>query len=209
MTEKKRFAVVFSLGILLGAGMTLYSSVFAKNDEPAVSALPLEDLRAFSEVFGKVKSDYVETVEDEKLLENAIKGMLSGLDPHSSYLNKEEFKEMRIGTDGKFGGLGIEGLGGLLELAGGRVEPGRIHLGLAGLRQGTARFPQSLRVLGSPGGEHFGIGGLVLQDVLERLLQALELEGTGFASELFVLAQEQQRTRASSDNEHVKNQNTA
>jgi len=108
MNERKRFAFVLSLGMVLGAGMTLYSSVFAKNDEPAVSALPLEDLRAFSEVFGKVKSDYVETVEDDKLLENAIKGMLSGLDPHSSYLNKEEFKEMRIGTDGKFGGLGIE-----------------------------------------------------------------------------------------------------
>jgi carboxyl-terminal processing protease len=108
MKERKRFAFVLSLGMVLGAGMTLYSSVFAKNDEPAVSALPLEDLRAFSEVFGKVKSDYVETVEDDKLLENAIKGMLSGLDPHSSYLNKEEFKEMRIGTDGKFGGLGIE-----------------------------------------------------------------------------------------------------
>ena len=108
MTEKKRFAVIFSLGIVLGVGMTLYSSVFAKHGDDAVSALPLEDLRAFSEVFGKVKSDYVETVEDDKLLENAIKGMLSGLDPHSSYLNKEEFKEMRIGTDGKFGGLGIE-----------------------------------------------------------------------------------------------------
>ena len=109
MTEKKRVAVVFALGIVLGMGMTLYSSVFAKNENrQAVTALPLEDLRAFTEVFGKVKTDYVETVEDRTLLENAIKGMLSGLDPHSAYLNKEEFKEMRIGTDGKFGGLGIE-----------------------------------------------------------------------------------------------------
>lgn len=108
MTEKKRFAVIFTLGIMLGVGMTVYSSVFAKHEGDAASALPLEDLRAFSEVFGKVKSDYVEPVEDDKLLEHAIKGMLSGLDPHSSYLNKEEFKEMRIGTDGKFGGLGIE-----------------------------------------------------------------------------------------------------
>lgn len=108
MTESKRVAVIFALGMMLGVGVTLYSSVFAKNETPAASALPLEDLRAFSEVFGKVKSDYVETVEDETLLENAIKGMLSGLDPHSSYLNKDEFKEMRIGTDGKFGGLGIE-----------------------------------------------------------------------------------------------------
>lgn len=108
MTERRRVAVVFALGMMLGVGMTLYSAVFAKNDEQAAATLPLEDLRAFTEVFGKVKTDYVETVEDKKLLENAIKGMLSGLDPHSAYLDKEEFKEMRIGTEGKFGGLGIE-----------------------------------------------------------------------------------------------------
>jgi len=109
MTEKRRVAIVFLLGLALGAGMTIYSSVFAGNEKSAAaSSLPLEDLRAFTEVFGRVKSDYVESVEDKELLEHAIKGMLSGLDPHSSYLNAEEFKEMRIGTDGKFGGLGIE-----------------------------------------------------------------------------------------------------
>ena len=109
MTEKRRVAVVFALGLALGAGMTIYSSVFAGNEKTtAASPLPLEELRAFTEVFGRVKSDYVESVEDKDLLEYAIKGMLSGLDPHSAYLNPEEFKEMRIGTDGKFGGLGIE-----------------------------------------------------------------------------------------------------
>ena len=109
MTDRRRVAVVFVLGLALGAGITIYSSVFAGNDKgTASSPLPLEDLRAFTEVFGKVKTDYVETVDDKDLLENAIKGMLAGLDPHSSYLNREEFKEMRIGTDGKFGGLGIE-----------------------------------------------------------------------------------------------------
>ena len=109
MTEKRRVAVVFALGLALGLGMTIYSSVFAGNEKAAAaSPLPLEDLRAFTEVFGRVKSDYVESVEDKDLLEHAIKGMLSGLDPHSAYLNPEEFKEMRIGTDGKFGGLGIE-----------------------------------------------------------------------------------------------------
>lgn len=108
MTEKRRVAVVFTLGLALGVGMTIYSSVFAGSNKNAATPLPLEDLRAFTEVFGKVKSDYVESVDDKDLLEHAIKGMLSGLDPHSSYLNKEEFKEMRIGTDGKFGGLGIE-----------------------------------------------------------------------------------------------------
>ncbi|HEC26325.1 MAG TPA: S41 family peptidase [Gammaproteobacteria bacterium] len=109
MTEKRRVAVIFILGLVLGAGLTIYSSVFAGNDKKSVaSPLPLEELRAFTEVFGRVKSDYVEPVNDKDLLEYAIKGMLSGLDPHSSYLNREEFKEMRIGTDGRFGGLGIE-----------------------------------------------------------------------------------------------------
>ena len=86
MTEKRRVAIVFLLGLALGAGMTIYSSVFAGNEKSAAaSSLPLEDLRAFTEVFGRVKSDYVESVEDKELLEYAIKGMLSGLDPHSSY----------------------------------------------------------------------------------------------------------------------------
>ena len=70
--------------------------------------LPVEELRAFTEVFGRVKSDYVEPVEDKKLINEAINGMLSGLDPHSSYLDAEAFKELQVGTQGEFGGLGIE-----------------------------------------------------------------------------------------------------
>jgi len=70
--------------------------------------LPLEQLRTFSDVFARIKRNYVEDVSDEDLLEHAIRGMLSGLDPHSSYLNTEQFQELRIGTSGEFGGLGIE-----------------------------------------------------------------------------------------------------
>jgi carboxyl-terminal processing protease len=65
-------------------------------------------LRTFAEVFGRIKSDYVEDVEDKTLLEHAIRGMLSGLDPHSSYLTADEYKDLRVGTTGEFGGLGIE-----------------------------------------------------------------------------------------------------
>jgi carboxyl-terminal processing protease len=65
-------------------------------------------LRAFAEIFGRIKQDYVEPVDDNVLLEQAIRGMLSGLDPHSSYLDAEEYKELQVGTTGKFGGLGIE-----------------------------------------------------------------------------------------------------
>ncbi len=70
--------------------------------------LPLDELRSFTEVFAKIKNDYVEKVEDKALLENAIRGMLEGLDPHSSYLDKEAYSDLQEGTSGKFGGLGIE-----------------------------------------------------------------------------------------------------
>ena len=75
---------------------------------PGDADLPLDELRAFAEVFTRIKSDYVEAVDDRTLLNSAIRGMLSGLDPHSSYLDNEAFKELQVGTQGEFGGLGIE-----------------------------------------------------------------------------------------------------
>jgi carboxyl-terminal processing protease len=74
----------------------------------AGSGLPLDDLRTFAEVFGRIKSDYVEDVDDRELLASAIRGMLGGLDPHSSYLDPDAYRELRVGTTGEFGGLGIE-----------------------------------------------------------------------------------------------------
>ena len=74
----------------------------------AEPTLPLEDLNTFAEVFGRIKSDYVESVEDRALLKGAIRGMLSWLDPHSAYLDGEEYRELQVGTSGEFGGLGIE-----------------------------------------------------------------------------------------------------
>ena len=59
-------------------------------------------------MFGAIKSNYVEPVEDKKLINEAINGMLTGLDPHSAYLDQEAFKELQVGTQGQFGGLGIE-----------------------------------------------------------------------------------------------------
>jgi carboxyl-terminal processing protease len=70
--------------------------------------LPLEEIRAFTDVFGAVKANYVETVEDKKLIAGAISGMLGDLDPHSQYLDADAFKELQAGTTGEFGGLGIE-----------------------------------------------------------------------------------------------------
>lgn len=74
----------------------------------ADAGLPLQELRVFAEVFERIKQDYVEPVDDRDLLNYAIEGMLAGLDPHSAYLNEEDYKDMRVGTSGEFGGLGIE-----------------------------------------------------------------------------------------------------
>jgi carboxyl-terminal processing protease len=82
--------------------------VFAKKDDTDFSSLPLNELRSLTEVFGRIKQDYVEQVSDKDLLDNAIRGMLAGLDPHSSYLDAEGYKELQVGTSGEFGGLGIE-----------------------------------------------------------------------------------------------------
>jgi carboxyl-terminal processing protease len=105
MTSKFKQIGLIGIGVVFGAALTLnYSAKAEREPEP----LPIEDLRAFSEIFGKIKSDYVEPVEDKKLITEAINGMLSGLDPHSSYLDNEAFKELQVGTQGEFGGLGIE-----------------------------------------------------------------------------------------------------
>ena len=70
--------------------------------------LPIEELQAFTEVFGKIKSEYVDKADDTALLRNAIHGMLTGLDPHSAFLDSDAFREMRMSSEGRFGGLGIE-----------------------------------------------------------------------------------------------------
>src|SRR2546421_4285601 len=96
--------------ILVGAvaGVLISLNFQAIADRAARAPLPIEELRAFTEVFGAIKTNYVEPVEDKKLFTEAINGMLTGLDPHSAYLDQEAFKELQVGTQGQFGGLGIE-----------------------------------------------------------------------------------------------------
>jgi carboxyl-terminal processing protease len=109
---KKKNIFILSLGIMLGVFIGACGSVLAELDktEPAADTevLPFDELRTFTEIFGRIKRDYVEPVSDKKLLEDAVRGMLSGLDPHSAYLVPEEFQELKEGTTGQFGGLGIE-----------------------------------------------------------------------------------------------------
>lgn len=99
-------AGLVGLGVTLGVLLSLNFSAVANRD--ATSALPIEDLRAFSEVFGRIKSDYVEGVTDKKLIREAINGMVNGLDPHSTFLDEDAFRDLQVSTKGEFGGLGIE-----------------------------------------------------------------------------------------------------
>ncbi len=106
MTTIRTTSLVLA-GAVLGATLTIGQSVLATKNAGS-NELPLEQMRTFTDVITRIKNDYVEEVSDDELFENAIRGMLNGLDPHSAYLNTEEFNELRIGTTGEFGGLGIE-----------------------------------------------------------------------------------------------------
>jgi carboxyl-terminal processing protease len=106
MRGKMQKAGLVFFGAIFGVMISLNFPAVA-NKETA-GPLPVNELRAFTEVFGKIKSDYVEPVEDKKLITEAINGMLTGLDPHSAYLDADAFKDLQVGTQGEFGGLGIE-----------------------------------------------------------------------------------------------------
>ncbi|TXK97608.1 peptidase S41 [Methylococcaceae bacterium HT1] len=105
---KQKNILMLLIGCCLGVLVSTAGSVLADKEAEQAVSLPFEELRTFAEIFGRIKQDYVESVDDKELLENAIRGMLVGLDPHSSYLDAEEYKELKVGTTGRFGGLGIQ-----------------------------------------------------------------------------------------------------
>ena len=104
-SKLEKFTLILS-GAIIGILISINLPVFA--DKTKSTNLPIDELRTFAEVFGKIKSDYVEPVEDKRLINEALNGMLSGLDPHSTFLDKDNFKDLQQGTSGEFGGLGIE-----------------------------------------------------------------------------------------------------
>ncbi len=106
MGKKLQQAGLIGLGLISGILISLNFSASASK-EPA-TPLPVEELRALADVFNAIKNGYVEPVEDKTLINHAISGMVSNLDPHSSYLDPEAFKDLQVGTQGEFGGLGIE-----------------------------------------------------------------------------------------------------
>ncbi len=108
MSKQFKTIMILVFGIIFGVSVSLTGNVLANKTKTESTRIPLTELRTFSDIFSRVKADYVEKVTDKKLFENAIRGMLSGLDPHSAYLSPDEYKELKIGTTGKFGGLGIQ-----------------------------------------------------------------------------------------------------
>ena len=105
MGQKLKIAGWVSVGVLAGALTTVSLQTVARG---AMTPLPLEEIQQLSAVFGLIKTDYVEAVDDKKLITDAISGMVSSLDPHSQYFDKKSFKEFREGTTGRFVGVGIE-----------------------------------------------------------------------------------------------------
>src|SRR6476661_362121 len=105
MSHKLKIAGWISVGALAGALTTVSLQTVARG---ALAPLPLEEMQQLAAVFGMIKTDYVEPVDEKKLIQDAIGGMVSGLDPHSQYFDKKSFKEFREGTSGRFVGVGIE-----------------------------------------------------------------------------------------------------
>ncbi len=104
-SKLKNFGLI-GLGLVAGIAGSMQLDALAQRN--AGSPLPVEELRTLADVFGLIKSDYVEAIDDKRLLTEAISGMVASLDPHSAFLDKKAFKELREGTQGKFVGLGIE-----------------------------------------------------------------------------------------------------
>ena len=105
----------FLAGVAIGPASGLFASHFVRG--LAINSAFAQDtdrantyrlLTLFGDVFERVRSQYVDPVSDKELVENAVNGMLTGLDPHSSYMNAEQFRAMQVETKGEFGGLGIE-----------------------------------------------------------------------------------------------------
>ena len=105
MGQKLKIAGWIGIGVMAGALTTVSLQTVARN---TLAPLPLEELQQLAAVFGMVKSDYVEPVDEKKLITEAIAGMVSSLDPHSQYFDKKSFKEFKEGTSGRFVGVGIE-----------------------------------------------------------------------------------------------------
>ncbi|MEO8444315.1 MAG: S41 family peptidase [Gammaproteobacteria bacterium] len=145
-------------GVLLGVSLALGGAVLAGFTPPGLGstalhreppALPLEDLRILTEIADRVKREYVESVSDHQLMENAVRGMLAELDPHSQYLDAREYEEIRINSSGSYTGVGLE-----LHTADGRVGVVEPIEGTPAARAGIQAGDALLTINGEPIDRH-------------------------------------------------------
>ena len=108
MSLKIRGLLAVTIGIVLGLSLSLGSVVLADRDANTSSSLPWDEARLLAEVLERVKRDYVDDVDDARLIEAAIRGMVADLDPHSAYLDPDEYEEIRVSTTGNYSGVGLE-----------------------------------------------------------------------------------------------------
>jgi carboxyl-terminal processing protease len=107
MSMNGRIWVALAAGFSVGLGISVGGVVLADRTQ-SVDTLPWEDARLFAEVLERVKTDYVDEVDEHKLLEGAVRGMIAELDPHSAFLDSDEYREIRISTTGNYSGVGLE-----------------------------------------------------------------------------------------------------
>ena len=108
MSLKTRAVLVLVVGTVMGVSLSAGGDFLARKQQPTEDEFALEQAHLFAEVMRRVKSDYVEPIDDSELLESAIRGMVSDLDPHSQYLDADEYRDIRISTTGSYIGIGIE-----------------------------------------------------------------------------------------------------
>ncbi len=108
MSRQPRKILLVAAGTALGLAVSLASGVFAQKGSVPDETLPYEQARLLAEVLERVREEYVEPVEDAALIESAVRGMVMNLDPHSQYLDCDEYEEVRISTTGNYSGVGLE-----------------------------------------------------------------------------------------------------
>ena len=108
MSLKTRVILVLVIGTIMGLSLSLGGGVLTKRDQPGSEALSWEQTRLMAEVMDQVRRDYVEPIDDTELMDSAIRGMVSGLDRHSEFLDAEEYRNIRNSTSGKYSGVGLE-----------------------------------------------------------------------------------------------------
>ena len=108
MLLRTRAILVLVVGTVMGLSLSFSGGLLASRQQPVPDDAQLDQARALAEVMARVKRDYVDSVDDAVLLENAIRGMVGDLDPHSQFLDADEYRNIRISTSGSYTGIGIE-----------------------------------------------------------------------------------------------------